>query len=56
MELVDWNRQLEQDAERLKSEANRQQLRMVWDTPPFCDFCTVGSGAWCINSCGVALL
>jgi hypothetical protein len=33
MELVDWNRQLEQDAERLKSEANRQQLRMVWDTP-----------------------
>ncbi|KAH8950650.1 hypothetical protein BDL97_10G096400 [Sphagnum fallax] len=29
MELVDWNRQLEQDAERLKSEANRQQLRMV---------------------------
>jgi hypothetical protein len=32
MELVDWNRQLEQDAERLKSEANRQQLRMVWDT------------------------
>jgi hypothetical protein len=32
MELVDWNRQLEQDAERLKSEANRQQLRMVWAT------------------------
>ncbi len=65
MELVDWNRQLEQDAERLKSEANRQQLRMVWDTPLSvtfalfvwsATFCTFGSGAWCINSCGAALL
>ncbi|KAG0564340.1 hypothetical protein M758_8G098200 [Ceratodon purpureus] len=27
--LADWNRQLEQDTEKLKAEANRQQLRMV---------------------------
>jgi SpoVK/Ycf46/Vps4 family AAA+-type ATPase len=27
--LADWNRQLEQDTELLKAEANRQQLRMV---------------------------
>eukprot|EP01018_Ginkgo_biloba_P015361 Gb_24382 [translate_table: standard] len=26
---MDWNHQLEQDTERLKAEANRQQLRMV---------------------------
>lgn len=26
---MDWNQQLEQDIERLKAEANRQQLRMV---------------------------
>lgn len=28
-QLTDWNRQLEQDTEKLKAEANRQQLRMV---------------------------
>lgn len=27
--LADWNRQLEHDTEKLKAEANRQQLRMV---------------------------
>jgi len=32
-QLADWNRQLEQDTELLKAEANRQQLRMV--RPPF---------------------
>jgi len=28
-QLTDWSRQLEQDTEKLKAEANRQQLRMV---------------------------
>ncbi|BBN12403.1 ATPase family AAA domain-containing protein 1 [Marchantia polymorpha subsp. ruderalis] len=27
--LIEWNRQLEQDTEKLKAEANRQHLRMV---------------------------